>query len=224
MYMNTTHSIFGHCDLIEERTFEAMHRPCKAISTKRGQSCVVSGFGVGVVRRMSTTHFGSLRLSPPSPEEETNRFNERVSGMAAFFALPRFSALKRPYSPASVASKQGTLPILPLPSTLLADKLFTILSNAAEEGRPVHTMGAVDPVQMTQMARHQQVVYISGWAASSLLTTGNNEVGPDLGCVHVSTTDPCGLLMTLKRLPLHHCTEPSPPDLPCAAVARQEAL
>jgi hypothetical protein len=199
----------------------AMHRPFKAISTKRGQSCVVSRFGVSVVRRMSTTtHFGSLRLSPPSPEEETDKFNERVNGMTAFFALPRFSALKRPYSPASVASKQGTLPILPLPSTLLADKLFTILSNAAEEGRPIHTMGAVDPVQMTQMARHQQVVYISGWAASSLLTTGNNEVGPDLGCVRVSTTDLCGRpLMTLKRLPLHHCAEPSPPDLPCPAVA-----
>lgn len=45
----------------------------------------------------------------------------------------------------------------------------------------MHTMGAVDPVQMTQMARWQEVVYISGWAASSLLTTANNEVGPDLG-------------------------------------------
>lgn len=45
----------------------------------------------------------------------------------------------------------------------------------------MHTMGAVDPVQMTQMARWLEVVYISGWAASSLLTTANNEVGPDLG-------------------------------------------
>ncbi|KAG8219427.1 isocitrate lyase [Butyriboletus roseoflavus] len=42
-------------------------------------------------------------------------------------------------------------------------------------------MGAIDPVQMTQMASHQQVVYVSGWAASSLLTTGSNEVGPDFG-------------------------------------------
>lgn len=45
----------------------------------------------------------------------------------------------------------------------------------------MHTMGAVDPVQMTQMAAHQEVVYVSGWACSSLLTTGNNEVGPDFG-------------------------------------------
>jgi len=72
------------------------------------------------------------------------------------------------------------MPILPLPSSLLADKLYAILSQAEAEGRPILTMGAIDPVQMTQMARHQEVVYVSGWAASSVLTTGNNEVGPDL--------------------------------------------
>lgn len=76
------------------------------------------------------------------------------------------------------------MPVLPLPSTLLADKLFAIFTQAAEASKPVHTMGAIDPVQMTQMARHQDVVYVSGWAASSVLTTGNNEVGPDLGCVY----------------------------------------
>ncbi|KAJ7805166.1 isocitrate lyase [Mycena olivaceomarginata] len=91
--------------------------------------------------------------------------------MAEFFARPRFSQTKRPYSPADVASKQGSLPVLPLPSTLLADKFYGLLTKAAEEGKPLHTMGAIDP----------RVVYISGWAASSVLTTGNNDVGPDLG-------------------------------------------
>ena len=74
-----------------------------------------------------------------------------------------------------------SFPVLPLPSTFMADKLFAILSNASREGRPIHTLGAIDPVQMTQMARYLQAVYISGWAASSVLTTGNNEVGPDFG-------------------------------------------
>lgn len=41
-------------------------------------------------------------------------------------------------------------------------------------------MGAIDPIQMTQMAPHLDVLYVSGWASSSVLTTGNNEVGPDL--------------------------------------------
>lgn len=123
-----------------------------------------------------------LPLKPPSLDEENSQFEARTSEMSSFFSLPRFSSLKRPYAPEAVASKQGSLPVLPLPSTLLADKLYGVLSKAAAEGKPVHTMGAIDPVQMTQMARHQEVVYISGWAASSVLTTGNNDVGPDLGC------------------------------------------
>ncbi|KAJ7044949.1 isocitrate lyase [Mycena alexandri] len=129
-------------------------------------------------RAMSSS---ALPLQPPSLDEETRQFEERTAEMAQFFARPRFSQTKRPYSPADVASKQGSLPVLPLPSTLLADKLFALLTKAADAGKPVHTMGAIDPVQMTQMAAHQEVVYISGWAASSVLTTGNNDVGPDLG-------------------------------------------
>jgi isocitrate lyase len=131
----------------------------------------------------SVVQVNGLPLHPPSFDEEISQFKTRTADMAAFFSLPRFASLRRPYSPSSVASKQGSLPVLPLPSTLLADKLYAILSNAADQGRPVHTMGAIDPVQMTQMARHQEVVYVSGWAASSVLTTGNNEVGPDLGRV-----------------------------------------
>jgi hypothetical protein len=129
-------------------------------------------------RAMSSS---ALPLQPPSLEEETLEFKERTAEMAQFFALPRFKGTKRPYSPAEVASKQGSLPVLPLPSTLLADKLYKLFTKAAEAGQPVHTLGAIDPVQMTQMAEHQEVVYISGWAASSVLTTGNNDVGPDLG-------------------------------------------
>ncbi|KAL6304898.1 isocitrate lyase and phosphorylmutase [Sparassis latifolia] len=123
----------------------------------------------------------ALPLSPPSPDEETAAFSSRVAALESFFTLPRFASLKRPYTAASVASKQGSLPVLPLPSTLLADKLYALFSKAASEGRPVHTMGAIDPVQLTQMAPHQEVVYVSGWACSSLLTTCHNEVGPDIG-------------------------------------------
>lgn len=41
-------------------------------------------------------------------------------------------------------------------------------------------VGAIDPAQMTQQAPHQEVLYISGWACSSLLTS-TNEVSPDFG-------------------------------------------
>lgn len=41
-------------------------------------------------------------------------------------------------------------------------------------------MGAIDPVQMTQQAAHQEVLYVSGWACSATLTT-THEVSPDFG-------------------------------------------
>ncbi|KAJ3572214.1 hypothetical protein NP233_g3231 [Leucocoprinus birnbaumii] len=122
-----------------------------------------------------------LPLSQPSIQEENAQLEQRTKEMADFFAQPRFNSIKRPYTPSAVALKQGSLPVLPLPGTLLADKLYNLLRKAADEKRPVHTMGAIDPVQMTQMAKHQEIVYVSGWACSSVLTTGNNEVGPDLG-------------------------------------------
>lgn len=46
--------------------------------------------------------------------------------------------------------------------------------------RSISAVGAIDPVQMTQQAPNQEVLYISGWACSSLLTT-TNEVSADFG-------------------------------------------
>lgn len=132
---------------------------------------------------ISTRAFSRLSLHPPDPATEAAELDARVARLAAYFSQPRFAHITRPYTARDVALKQGSAPVLPLPAALLADKLFRTLEHASAHALPVHTMGAVDPVQMTQMARHLQAVYVSGWAASSLLTTGNNEVGPDFGCV-----------------------------------------
>ncbi|KAF9531869.1 isocitrate lyase [Crepidotus variabilis] len=132
-------------------------------------------------KRAMSSSIPTLSLEPPTAAQETAEFDARTKDMEEFFASPRFEGIKRSYSAASVVSKQGFLPVTTLPGSLLASKLFALLSKRGKEGKPVHTMGAIDPVQMTQMARDQEVVYVSGWAASSVLTTGNNEVGPDLG-------------------------------------------
>lgn len=160
-----------------------------------------------------------LPISPLSLEKESAQFNARVEDMEDFFAQPRFNGIKRPYSAASVVAKQGSMPILPLPGTLLADKLFGLLTNSANAGEPVHTMGAIDPVQMTQMAYNQEVVYVSGWAASSVLTTGNNEVGPDLGYISYHFYFPFFTYPRIKRLSIHYCSESSSPDFPCPATS-----
>ncbi|KAB8075625.1 isocitrate lyase [Aspergillus leporis] len=106
-------------------------------------------------------------------------YEQQIKDVEAWWKTPRFEGIKRPYSAADVVSKRGSLQQT-YPSSLMARKLFNLLNERAAEGKPVHTMGAIDPVQMTQQAPNQEVLYISGWACSSLLTS-TNEVSPDFG-------------------------------------------
>ena len=106
-------------------------------------------------------------------------FKEQVAKVQESWASPRYYGIKRTYSAGDVVSKSGTLQQA-YPSSLMARKLFNLLKGRTEAGEPVHTMGAIDPVQMTQQAAHQEVLYVSGWACSSTLTT-TNEVSPDFG-------------------------------------------
>lgn len=62
----------------------------------------------------------------------------------------------------------------------MARKLWNLVQERLSAGKPIHTMGAIDPVQMTQQAPYQEVLYLSGWACSSTLTS-TNEVSPDFG-------------------------------------------
>lgn len=123
-----------------------------------------------------------FRLDPPSAEEEAADFAAQVESVESWFASPRFANIKRPYSASVVATKRGTqgLTTQHPSANISAQKLWAAFSRAAEADRPLLTMGAIDPIQMTQMAEHLEVLYVSGWATSSVLTTGNNETGPDL--------------------------------------------
>lgn len=49
----------------------------------------------------------------------------------------------------------------------------------AANGTTSHTYGALDPVQVTQMAKYLETVYVSGWQSSSTASS-TNEPGPDL--------------------------------------------
>ena len=132
-------------------------------------------------RPSSTSTAPLFRLSQPTAEEEATDFQAQVTEIQNWFNSDRFKNTKRPYSAELIATKRGTQPISPLHSSnISAQKLWAQLEKAAREEKPLHTMGAIDPIQMTQMAPHLEVLYVSGWAASSVLTTGNNEVGPDL--------------------------------------------
>ncbi|KAK6442413.1 mitochondrial 2-methylisocitrate lyase [Oleoguttula sp. CCFEE 5521] len=106
-------------------------------------------------------------------------FDAQVKQVQEWWASPRYEGIKRPYSAEVLVGKRGTLQQV-YPSSLMARKLFDLLTKRAKEGKPVHTMGAIDPVQMTQQAAHQEILYVSGWACSSVLTS-TNEVSSDFG-------------------------------------------
>ncbi|EOD50887.1 putative isocitrate lyase protein [Neofusicoccum parvum UCRNP2] len=112
-------------------------------------------------------------------DAEDALFDAQVQQVKEWWASPRYKDIKRPYSAEDVVSKRGALQQT-YPSSLMARKLFNLLEERAAEGKPVHTMGAIDPVQMTQQAPNQEILYVSGWACSSVLTT-TNEVSADFG-------------------------------------------
>ena len=138
--------------------------------------------------------FQLLPETEKSGENEDALFDQQIQDVKAWWATPRYHGVKRPYSAEDVVSKRGALQQT-YPSSLMARKLFDLLEGRAMARKPVHTswcpshrrrsdltlsVGAIDPVQMSQQAAHQEVLYISGWACSSTLTT-TNEVSPDFG-------------------------------------------
>ncbi|KAH8601428.1 isocitrate lyase [Bisporella sp. PMI_857] len=123
--------------------------------------------------------FQLLPESEKAGSAEDALYEQQLKDVEAWWASPRYEGIKRPYSAADVVSKRGSQ-LQSYPSSVMARKLFNLIKEREAAGEPIHTMGAIDPVQMTQQAPNQEVLYISGWACSSVLTT-TNEVSPDFG-------------------------------------------
>ncbi|KAJ1336119.1 isocitrate lyase [Microdochium nivale] len=106
-------------------------------------------------------------------------YDQQIKDVEAWWASPRYEGIKRPYTAADIVSKRGSQ-LQSYPSSVAARKLFNLIKAKSAKGEPIHTMGAIDPVQMTQQAPNQEVLYVSGWACSAVLTS-TNEVSPDFG-------------------------------------------
>ncbi|KAI5474222.1 isocitrate lyase [Pseudohyphozyma bogoriensis] len=117
-------------------------------------------------------------MSPSFEASEDAVFAAEVAKVKDWFKSPRFEGLIRPYTPEQVVSKRGTIQI-DYPSNAQAKKLLAILDHKFKNGEVSHTYGALDPVQVTQMAKYLETVYVSGWQSSSTASS-SNEPGPDL--------------------------------------------
>ncbi|KAF9562210.1 isocitrate lyase 1 [Mortierella alpina] len=111
-------------------------------------------------------------------DAEEARFQQEVAKVKAWWATERFSLITRPYSAESIVSKRGTID-QDYASNVQAKKLWKLLKNHRKNRTASHTFGALDPIQVAQMAKYLETVYVSGWQCSSTASS-SNEPGPDL--------------------------------------------
>ncbi|KAL8088087.1 hypothetical protein AgCh_038014 [Apium graveolens] len=110
--------------------------------------------------------------------EEERMFQAEVAEVEAWWNSERFKLTKRPYSARDIVMLRGNLK-QEYASNELAKKLWTTLKTHQANGTSSRTFGALDPVQVTMMAKHLDTIYVSGWQCSSTHTS-TNEPGPDL--------------------------------------------
>ncbi|KAH1097861.1 hypothetical protein J1N35_014782 [Gossypium stocksii] len=110
--------------------------------------------------------------------EEEGRYEAEVAEVQAWWNSERFKLTRRPYSARDVVALRGNLKQT-YGSNEMAKKLWRTLKTHQANGTASRTFGALDPVQVTMMAKHLDSIYVSGWQCSSTHTT-TNEPGPDL--------------------------------------------
>lgn len=105
-------------------------------------------------------------------------FNEEVKQTEAWFASERFKGITRPYKAVDVVALRGTAPRVQYQSDFQAKKAYKLFKDLQARKECAHTFGALDTVQVVQMAKYLSTVYVSGWQCASTAST-TNEPGPD---------------------------------------------
>ncbi|GME60275.1 isocitrate lyase [Neofusicoccum parvum] len=109
---------------------------------------------------------------------EDATFASEVKATEEWWRSPRWVATKRPYTASQICSKRGNLKI-EYASNAMSKKLWEILEKRWKEKDVSFTFGCMDPVQVTQMAKYLDTIYVSGWQ-SSATASSTNEPSPDL--------------------------------------------
>ncbi|KAI5285557.1 hypothetical protein KEM55_000607, partial [Ascosphaera atra] len=75
-----------------------------------------------------------------SAPSENVLYDAQIAQVKEWWSTPRFAGIKRPYTAEDVVSKRGTLGQT-YPSSLMARKLWTLLEERSQAGKPIHTRG-----------------------------------------------------------------------------------
>lgn len=164
-----------------------------------------------------------------SANAEREMLLKEIAQIEEWWRDPRWKGTKRTYSAADVASLRNSLEARTDGGSSSSDgttnssvssstnsqilspkcsyshrssrKLYHLLTTLHAKGGYSHTFGALDPVQVVQMAPHLSSIYISGWQCSSTAST-TNEPGPDFADYPMNTVPmKCDQLV---RAQLHH--------------------
>jgi isocitrate lyase len=156
-----------------------------------------------------------LRVLPKSSgasggtNAERDALAKEIGQIEQWWRSGRWNGTKRTYSAAEVASLRPSAAARPCGlmspkcsySNASSRKLYNLLTALHSAGGYSHTFGALDPVQVVQMAPHLSSIYVSGWQCSSTASS-TNEPGPDFADYPMNTVpNKCDQLV---RAQLHH--------------------
>lgn len=122
-----------------------------------------------------------MSIALPSPQflhNEQQHFEAEVASVKKWWASSRWAHTKRPFVAEDVVAKRGSL-VQGFASDTQAKKCWSLLKDHRSKGSASFTFGALDPVQVVQMSKYLDTIYVSGWQCSSTAST-TNEPGPDL--------------------------------------------
>jgi len=112
-----------------------------------------------------------------NPTNEEVEFMNEVAQVKRWMNSERFKDVERAYNEVEIVRFRGTSNT-EYPGNRQSQKLWKLLKKCQKEKSFSHTFGAMDPIQVVQMAKHLTSVYVSGWQCSASAST-TNEPGPD---------------------------------------------
>jgi len=121
---------------------------------------------------------GMSSVNIPTIDHELQARNLEVKEIKEWWKDSRWEGLQRPYTAEQVADLRGSLQTEPA-ANKQAQKLWKMLHLMHARGECTATFGSLDTVQVTQMAKYLDTIYVSGWQSSSTAST-SNEPGPDV--------------------------------------------
>jgi isocitrate lyase len=122
---------------------------------------------------------------PSFTDQEQQKFDAEVKQVEQWWKSDRYAGIKRPYSAAQVVALRGTFR-QEYASNQQAKKFWRLAKQHQASKTAMPTFGALDPIQVAQMAKYVETIYVSGWQCSSTASS-SNEPGPDLADYPVRT-------------------------------------